>query len=118
MRVGFVGLGDGGVRVGSSGGGGGDGIFVVVVVVVVLALQPNASKPTFTWYGFTQIPPPFPHNTFFFDGCDFRHLRFCRELLSGSVAPPPAARPLYEALEHRGSAADQHRLLSQGFRIG
>eukprot|EP00904_Undaria_pinnatifida_P014010 jgi/Undpi1/973/HiC_scaffold_10.g04437.m1 len=32
-----------------------------------------------------------------------------RELLSGSVAPPPAARPLYEALEHRGSAADQHR---------
>eukprot|EP00903_Cladosiphon_okamuranus_P008279 g7968.t1 len=34
-----------------------------------------------------------------------------RELLSGNVAPPPAARPLYEALENRGSAANQERLL-------
>ncbi|CAM9372636.1 unnamed protein product [Ectocarpus sp. 12 AP-2014] len=41
-----------------------------------------------------------------------------RELLSGSVAPPPAARPLYEALDSRGPAADQQRLLSQGFRVG
>eukprot|EP00752_Nemacystus_decipiens_P007445 g6654.t1 len=41
-----------------------------------------------------------------------------RELLSGNVTPPPAARPLYEALENRGSAADQQRLLSQGFRVG
>lgn len=54
---------------------------------------------------------------------DFRHptvlfVFFFRELLSGNVTPPPAARPLYEALENRGSAADQQRLLSQGFRVG
>lgn len=63
----------------------------------------------FVYIIFVFLPPP--------------NILFCfvffRELLSGKVAPPPAARPLYEALENRGSAADQQRrLLAQGFRVG